>query len=275
MTLLSNTYGKDRVRVLRVIRGADGIHQVHEAEVCAMLEGDFAATYLTGDNAKVTPTDTIKNTIQVLAQKHLGPAPEAFALALADQFLKAYPQAEQARVEVRARRWERLGAHPHAFRGEATALPFGRVTMTRTETKVEGGLSELLVLKSTGSAFKGYPKDGYTTLPETDDRILATQVDAAWLFADRHADFTETADAILQALLKTFADEFSPSLQNTLYLMGQAALHKAPAIREIHLAMPNKHYLPVPFQPFGLENRKEIFLPTDEPHGQIEARIGR
>ncbi|MDE1171227.1 MAG: urate oxidase [Verrucomicrobium sp.] len=272
--LLTNTYGKGRVRVLRVVRGAEGRHDVYEAEVKAMLEGDFAATYLTGDNGKVTPTDTVKNTVQILAQKHLGPCPQAFALALGDYFLSAYPAVAKARVEVTLRRWERYAGRPHTFQGGSSGLPYGRVEIDRENCRVEGGVRGLLVLNSTNSAFKGYPKDAYTTLPETDDRILATQVDATWLYAARGADFAADA-AILETLLTTFADTFSPSLQNTLYLMGQAALEKVPAIEEIHLAMPNKHYLPVNFAPFKLENPGEIFLPTDEPHGQIEARLGR
>ena len=280
MPLASQRYGKERVRVLRVRRAADGTHQVHEVDVGVSLEGDFADTYLTGDNAKVVATDTIKNTVQVLAQAHLDAVPENFALALGDHFLGRYAQIGCVRVEVAVRPWDRYASggedHPHAFVGRTSGTPFTRVEMNRSEpARVASGLREVLVLKSTASSFKGYPRDEFTTLPETDDRILATKMAATWTFADRTADFAAANAAIPAALLRTFAAEFSPSLQRTLCQMGEAALAAAPAISDIHLAMPNKHYLPVNFQPFGRENRGEIFLPTDEPHGQIEARIVR
>ena len=143
------------------------------------------------------------------------------------------------------------------------------------ETRVESGCRDVLLLKSTASAFKGFPRCEFTTLPETDDRILATKLTATWTFAHRDAGFAAANAAIPAALLDTFAGEFSPSLQHTLFRMGEAALAAAPEVTDIHLVMPNKHYLPVNFRPFGRENPNEIFLPTDEPHGQIEARIVR
>ena len=284
MPLASQRYGKDRVRVLRVRRGADGVHEVYEADVSVSLEGDFADTYLTGDNAKVVATDTMKNTVQVLAQEHLGAVPERFALALADHFLDCHAQVERARIEVSVRPWDRYAppstvagtGHPHTFTGRTSGTPFTRVVAGRTEpVRVESGWREVLLLKSTASAFKGFAQTEFTTLPETDDRILATKMAATWTFADRDADFAAANAAIPAALLETFATEFSPSLQRTLFQMGEAALAAAPAVTDIHLAMPNKHYLPVNFQPFGRENPGEVFLPTDEPHGQIEARIVR
>ena len=289
MPLASQRYGKDRVRVLRVVRGADGVHEVHEVEVSVSLEGDFADTYLTGDNSQVVPTDTIKNTVQVLAQDYLGASPEVFALALNDHFLARYAQIERVRTEVAVRPWDRYAPattsgggeplHPHTFVGRAAGAPFTRVASGRTvgggETRVESGCREVLLLKSTASAFKGFPRCEFTTLPETDDRILATRMAATWTFTGRDADFAAVNAAIPGALLDTFAGEFSPSLQHTLLRMGEAALAAAPGITDIHLAMPNKHYLPVNFQPFGRENHGEIFLPTDEPHGQIEARVVR
>jgi urate oxidase len=165
--------------------------------------------------------------------------------------------------------------HPHVFVGGGPGKPFTRVAMTRDETEISSGIRDLLLLKSTASAFKGFPRDEFTTLPETGDRILSTSMEAAWTFTDRKVDFTATNHAVIAALLKTFATEFSPSVQNTLYLMGQAALAVAPTITTISIAMPNKHYLPIDLKPFDLSNANDIFLPTDEPHGQIEACIRR
>jgi urate oxidase len=280
MQIASQLYGKDRVRVLRVRRGPDGIHTVYEVEVSVALEGDFSATYLTGDNSKVVETDTMKNTVHVLAKKHLDDVLEEFPLALAHHFLERYPQVSRAVTHATSRPWDRYRApdgagHPHSFIGRATVLPFSRVDATREGTTVQSGVKDVLILKSADSAFVGYPRCEYTTLPETKDRILATRMEATWTFVPQASSYAKTNEAILHALLGTFAEEFSPSVQNTLFLMGSAALRAAPEISDIHLAMPNKHYLPIDFQPFHLENNNEIFLPTDEPHGQIEAHITR
>jgi len=278
--LASQRYGKERVRVLRMHRGAMGVHTVHEIEASVSLEGDFSATYLTGDNSQVVATDTMKNTVQVLAQKYLGDVLEEFALALASHFLNRYAQVSRAIIEVTSRPWDRYQTpdgtmHPHTFIGHARSLPFTRIDATRKDTMLQSGVKDVLMLKSTDSAFIGYPKCEYTTLPETKDRILATRMKAIWTFAPQTSGYTKTNETILSALLDTFASEFSPSVQNTLFLMGSAALAAAPEISDIHLAMPNKHYLPINFKPFNLENNNEIFLPTDEPHGQIEALITR
>lgn len=280
MQLASQRYGKDRVRVLRVCRGASGIHTLHEVEASVALEGDFPATYLTGDNSQVVPTDTMKNTVQILAQTYLSDVLEEFALALARHFLKRYPQVSRATIEVTSRPWDRYQMHdgtkhPHTFTGRTTFLPFSLLEATREQEILQSGVKDVLILKSTDSAFVGYPRCEYTTLPETKDRILATRMEATWTFTPQASSFAKTNAVIVSALLDTFAKEFSPSVQNTLFLMGSAALAVASEISDIHLAMPNKHYLPVNFKPFALENNNEIFLPTDEPHGQIEARLTR
>lgn len=278
--IISQRYGKRRVRVLRVVRGADNTHTVHEVEVAALLDGDFSGAYLSGDNSQVVPTDTVKNTIQVLAQKHLGADLEGFALTLSDHFLSRYTQISRVYLEISSRPWTRYTRtdgtpHPHVFLGEMGLTPFARVEMSRTGVQVASGVRDLLILKSTASAFKGYPKCEYTTLPETDDRILSTRMEGGWTFLGRDVNFAKANTTIISALLETFAETFSPSIQNTLYLMADAALRAAPEVTDIYLAMPNKHYLPVDFTPFGRENHNEIFLPTDEPHGQIEARVSR
>ncbi len=278
--LVSQRYGKARVRVLRIVRQAGGIHAVHEVTASVMLQGDFSDAYLSDDNHQVVATDTMKNTVHALAREHLTDVIEHFALALGNHFLGKYAHVSRVEIELVSTPWERYsppgGApHPHTFLGTGVGKPFTRVAMTRDETVVASGVRNVLLLNATGSAFKGFPRDEYTTLPETDDRILSTSMDSTWTFTQPKGDFAAANAAILPALLDVFATEFSPSVQNTLYLMGQAALAAAPAISTISIAMPNKHYLPINLQPLGLPNANEIFLPTDEPHGQIEACIGR
>lgn len=273
-------YGKDRVRVLRVRRESSGIQSVHEVEVSVALEGDFARAYLSDDNSQIVATDTIKNTVHVLAQQYLGDVIEDFSLALARHFLAKYSQVERITIELTLRPWDRYETpegrmHPHAFTGRITSIPYSRVEATREGELIQSGVRDVLLLKSTASAFVGYPRCDYTTLPETNDRILATKLQATWTFQPGTTFFVKTNAIISSVLVETFAKEFSPSVQNTLFLMGSAALEACSDIVAIHLAMPNKHYLPINFSPFHLENHNEIFLPTDEPHGQIEARVIR
>jgi urate oxidase len=278
--LISQRYGKARVRVMRVVRKDGGIHAVHEVTASVMLQGDFSDAYLSDDNHQVVATDTMKNTVHVLAHGNLGNVLEDFAFLLGDHFLSQFAHVSRVEIELVATPWERYvaadgAAHPHAFVGAGPGRPFTRVAMSRTETAIASGVRGVLLLKSTASAFKGFPRDDYTSLPETDDRILSTSMDASWTYTRRDANFSSGNAMALSALLETFATEFSPSVQNTLYLMGRAALDAVPAIDTVSLAMPNKHYLPLNLQPFGRPNDHEIFLPTDEPHGQIEATIGR
>jgi urate oxidase len=278
MKLLSNRYGKARVRVMKILR--DGAtHTIKEIDVAALLTGDFAASYTAADNSKVVATDTIKNTINVLAKEHLGLETERFASSVAQHFLKRYEQVESASVEIFAKHWQRIevddAPHPHAFRAGSEAKMWTRVVASRSSHLVESGVHDLVILKSTGSGWAGYPKDEYTTLPETNDRILATSFDATWTWSAEPADYNATNDAIIAAMLSVFANNFSPSAQASVYGMGEAALEACPEIARVDMKMPNKHCLLINLKPFGMENKNELFVPTDQPHGQIEGTVVR
>lgn len=276
--LLGQRYGKARVRVLKILR-RDHVHTVKEIDVTALLEGDFASSYTAADNTKVIPTDTIKNTINVLAHQHLGEEIERFALVLADHFLKRYPQVQKAEIQIAERGWNRMQIdgqpHPHSFRAADASRKFTNIVRTNESQTVQSGVRDLLILKSTGSGFENYPKDEFTTLPETADRILATTLSATWTFIKSPADYNAANESILSAMLNVFADNYSPSAQTTLFQMGEAALAICAEVSQIDIAMPNKHYLTINLSPFGLENKNELFVPTEEPHGQIEASVAR
>lgn len=278
MKLTQHHYGKAKVRVMKVTRtGAQ--HNLKELEVSVMLRGDFDASYTRAENRLVVPTDTMKNTVYALAREKLGVETEDFGLALGEHFLKTYPQVEQANIGLSERGWERMAVgaqpHPHAFIQKNTARTFAQVACTRGGSSVESGIEDLLILKTTGSGFEGYVKDRFTTLPPTKDRIMATKLKATWTYEKRPAKYSTTNDAILEAMLAVFARNYSPSVQVTLFQMGEAALQAAPEISQVSLAMPNKHCLLVNLAPFGLDNPNEIFVPTDEPHGQIEGTVTR
>jgi urate oxidase len=276
--LVSCRYGKGRVRVLKILREG-AVHRIKDISAAALLEGDFASSYTAGDNSKVVATDTIKNTINVLAKDHLGDEIEKFAIFLGQHFLQKYAQVQSARIDISERDWRRLDVngkpHPHSFASGSEARMFTSLKCDRESQTIQSGIRDLVILKSTGSGFENYPRDEFTTLRETSDRILATSFSATWTFSKLPANCRDTNERILSAMLKVFAENFSPSAQTTLFQMGEAALAASAEITQVDLAMPNKHCLLIDLSPFGLENKNEVFVPIDEPHGQIEASVAR
>ena len=278
MKLIQHNYGKARVRVLKVMR-AGKVHSLKELDVKVMLQGGFHASYTQADNRLVVATDSIKNTVNVLAKTRLGAETEAFGVALGEHFLKTYRHVSRVEVDLQEHCWERIciqrKAHDHSFAEKSAARPFARIVATRKKVEVESGIEELFILKSTASGFENFLRDEFTTLPETGDRILATKLKAVWAYRRKPNNYAATNAKVLEAMLGAFAKNFSPSVQVTLFEMGGAALKVAPEISQVHISMPNKHCLAVNLAPFGLENKNELFVPTDEPHGQIEGTVSR
>jgi len=274
----SNSYGKSRVRMLKVRRGADR-HEVVEVTVAIALKGDFAAAHLKGDNAAVLPTDTMKNTVYTLGKGHGIETIESFALHLGTHFVGQDANVTAARVTIGEKLWRRVrtgdGEHPHAFISGGDERRWCEGAVTRTGVTIESGIDGLVLIKTTDSAFAGFKKDKYTTLKETDDRVLSTSVTARWAYRDARADFAPGREAIRRALIETFAGHKSASVQQTLYAMGERALAACSAIDSIRLSLPNRHYLLADLSPFGMSNENEVFVPTDEPHGLIEATVER
>jgi len=277
VTLAENSYGKQAVRLVTVRRRPDR-HELQDVTVAIRFEGDFAAAYTDGDNQGVFPTDTMKNTVYALAAEHPFDDIEDFGLALADHFLSQSPRASSVRIELTEHLWEPIEAggavHPHAFRQAGSERRTAEVTRDRQGVRVLAGLADLVVMKTAKSAFEGFPRDRYTTLPETADRILATAVRATWRYSRPHVAFGRLWHEVRRVLLETFAEHDSRSVQHTLYAMGEAVLETLD-VEEIHLAMPNRHHIPVDLRPFGMENRNEIFVATPEPYGLIEGTVRR
>ena len=275
--LAENSYGKSGIRLVKVIRGEDS-HRIRDLTVSIALEGDFEAAHVAGDNSAVLPTDTMKNTVYALARTHPVDSIESFALALSAHFLREDGPASVARVGISERPWEPLagaGKTSHAFLRPGAERRVTRVARTRAGVSVESGIEDLTILKSAGSGFAGYARDRYTTLKETEDRILATALEALWLYEPREIRWELAAGAVRSTLLETFAGHASASVQHTLHAMGQAVLDRHAAVSRIRLTMPNKHHLLVDLSPFGLENPNEIFVATEEPYGRIEATLKR
>jgi urate oxidase len=271
-----NQYGKAETHVVRVTRGAE--HELKDMTVSIALAGDFAATHLTGDNSHVVPTDTQKNTVFAFAKDPVGEI-EDFALRLARHFVSDHRAVQRARVAIAEQPWARITVagrpHPHAFEKDGSEQRLTAVTCTEDSEWVVSGITGLTLLKSTGSEFRGYRQDHYTTLPETRDRVLATAVDARWRYAGEDVDWMAARREARRLLVETFANKHSLSLQQTLYAMGEAVLEARPEIAEIRLSMPNKHHFVVDLQPFGLNNENEVFYASDRPYGLIEGTVTR
>jgi urate oxidase len=267
-----NRYGKAEVRLVRVFRDGD-THSLADFTVSIALSGDLEATHLTGDNSGVLPTDTMKNTVYAFAKEYGVGEPEQFALVLARHFVSTQTQVHGAKITVASDGWDRLG--PHSFRRSGSYTRTCVVTVAEAGTQVVSGLTGLVLLNSTASEFHGYPKDRYTTLPETTDRILATAVDAKWRHRTDRTDFAGSFAGVLDALTEAFVNTYSYSLQQTLFSMGSRVLESRPEVAEIRLTLPNKHHYLVDLAPFGMANRNEVFVAGDRPYGLIEGTVTR
>jgi urate oxidase len=277
-TLGANRYGKCDVRLVKVARLPDR-SDIKEIKGNIFLEGDFKSCYHAGDNSRILPTDTLKNTVYALARNHSLDPIEDFALALVNHFLADNPQVERVSVELVETLWNRIavGGEPQCatFEQQGPEKHTCAVAGSREKVSVSSGVDGLVLLKASGSAFQGFIRDGFTTLPETKDRLLKTDIRAEWRFADAKLPFNDLWRAVLETLKLAFARHQSRSLQHTLFEMGQAVLSSIAEIEEIYLTMPNKHCHLVDLSPFGLDNPNEVFVPSDEPYGLIEARLTR
>jgi urate oxidase len=273
-----NRYGKAENRVVRVYRDT-ARHEIRDLNVSTSLRGDFEAAHTAGDQSHVLPTDTQKNTAFAFAKKHGVTSPEDYAIALATRLLDATPAATGARVEVEEYPWERIAVdgegHDHAFVRRDGGVRTTAVDVTADATVVQSGLKDLVVLKSTGSEFRGFLRDDYTTLPEADDRVLATSLTASWQFVAGDHAWNESYDDIRRRLLAAFATTYSRALQETLYAMGTAVLEARPEVAEISFSAPNRHHHLVDLSPFGIDNEGEVFIAADRPYGLIEATVTR
>jgi len=276
MTLGWHRYGKSRVRLVRVDRSREP-HQFVDLTIDVHLEGEFDAVYTDGDNASCLPTDTMKNTVYALSRRAPIAHAEAFASELAAHFA-AEPSVSRVEISATEQPWAPISVggrpHPHAFLQAGSEQWTTTVVREAETTRVSAGLTDLVVLKTTDSSFSGFPRDRYTTLRETDDRMFATSITAVW---DYRVGFTlfDARAAIRCALLETFAVHDSRSVQHTLHAMATAALDACDAVTAITLTLPNRHHILVDLTPFGLDNPNEVFVATDQPYGLIEATVRR
>jgi urate oxidase len=215
--------------------------------------------------------------VYVLARQHTIESIEEFGRVLGWHFLDRLSHVYAVQINVEQTPWERIGHHNCAFVQSKKEQRRARLKLTREGAVITSGIRDLQILKTSQSGFSGYMKDKYTTLPETDDRLLGTVLDADWTLSSesQQIDFNQVHADIRNTLLDCFATHKSLSVQHTLYAMGEAALARFSQIQEIRLTMPNKHCLLFDLSRFGLDNPNQIFVPTDEPSGYIEAGLSR
>jgi urate oxidase len=277
--LAENRYGKSRVRLMKVVRGPKG-NDLREWTVQVLLTGDFDSAHYEGDNSKILPTDTMKNTVYSVARKSSATSMEDYAKELIDFLLGRNAQVTSASVSIESTMWKRLMVdgkpHPTSFmRGSGEVQTTTVLREQSTAFQILSGFKDLVVMKTADSGFEGYIKDDLTTLKETSDRLFCTAVTANWHYTSTTLDFDSTRKSLREAMLQTFANHKSKSVQETLYEMGKSALEAVSETDQIDLIMPNKHCLLVDLSRFGQDNPNEIFVPTDEPAGHIEARVRR
>jgi urate oxidase len=277
--LAESAYGKSKVRLVHVTRQGSR-HTLRDLTLAIRFEGQYESSYTAGDNRDVLPTDTMKNTVYAIAARDGVAEPEALGLTLARHFIERNPKLQRVRVDLTEHPWRPIEIrgrdHGQAFMRRGPDTRTATVRVARDRQSVGAGVKDLVVLKSGRSAFAGFPRDEYTTLPETSDRLLATAVTARWRYDSGVDDQFDTRwQAVRQTLLETFAEHDSRSVQHTLHAMGQAVLDSVDEVIAIRLVMPNRHHLPCDVSRFGLPDRHEVFIPTEEPYGLIEATLRR
>jgi urate oxidase len=270
----ANNYGKSEVRLVKVTRGPER-HELVDLTVDVALEGDFDAAHVKGDNTGLLATDTMRNTVYALARTHPVDEIEAFGIALVERYLEAGPSVTRATVRLAQHPWARIGADPHSFQRGNGGTRVATVSSDGSELSIEAGIDDLLVLKTTGSGWSGFHREEFTSLKETDDRIMATIVTARWDYRDTDVDWGATWHGARDTILASFGDHFSPSVQFTLHRMGDAVLQAYPDVERIRFSLPNKHHLLYDLDRFGLDNPNMIFHATTEPYGLIEGTVER
>lgn len=266
-----NRWGKSDVRISKLHR-SNGEDSLTDLTVQVLLEGDVEPAHTEGDNSAVLPTDTMRNTVYCLAQDQLADDLEAFAALLCDHFLER-DDVTGATVSIAERLWSRVG--PTGFTGGGSERRTTRVSKSLGDRQTWAGIEGLVVLKTTGSAFSGFPRDRFTVLPEAEDRILATSITATWHYSTIPADTTATWEKVREIILDSFFGEWSASVQHQGWLMAQAVLEAIPEIDQADFHLPNQHHLPFDISRFGMESEGTVFQPVSEPYGDIGFTVTR
>jgi len=292
-------YGKIDIRVMKLNRHPNGVHEPRELTVQTLLYGDFAEAWTIGSNKKIVATETQKNTVYQLAKSHDLSSPEEFGKVVAEHFLKTYDWITKVKVTLVEHPWGRISIdgkpHKHAFTKTSQHLRKATVTAPRGGVPIiTGGIENLIVLKTTQFSFEqfvGHPgshmpvdPSGWTTLKEAKDRNFSTAVKSGWTYSTPNAPFNDCFDKVMSAFIHKFAGPPdtgvpSPSAQETGYNMCMAAVEDcAPHLLDISLETPNLHYMPLSTQSVPEHMHapnNDVFFPISGPSGFISCTVSR
>ncbi|RLZ02808.1 urate oxidase [Kocuria tytonicola] len=269
-----NQYGKAENHVVRIHRGTER-HVIRDLVVTSQLRGDFDAVHTQGDNGHCVPTDTQKNTVFAFVQQYGVNSPEELLLKLSEHFTSEFEWVSGGRWAADEHAWDRINDSNHCFVQNKQEVRTSVLVTDGEKQTVISGFKDLTVLKSTESGFHGYPRDRYTTLPETTDRIMSTDVATRWRYNTTDVDFDAVYADVKKIILEKFTDHYSRALQETLYLMGKAVIEAHPEIDEIKFSCPNKHHFVYDLSFCDLPNDNETHYAADRPFGLIEATVQR
>jgi urate oxidase len=233
-----NYYGKADVIVYRLHR--DGAQPpVLGAAVTMLLYGDaFWPTYATGDNTNLVATDSMKNFIQRETLNFEGADLESLCRFLAEKFLRTYPQTEGIQLSAIEIPYAALAGGNVAFAPSGPDRALASIEMRRGGETVEmrSGIHGFKLLRLGGSAFTGFVRDQYTTLPEILNRPLHMWLDLEWTCA-----VPMSLSAPVRRLVHQVFHEFeSGSIQQVIYQMGTRMLAELPEIAEVRLEANNR-----------------------------------
>lgn len=297
--LADSTYGKDNVKFLKVKKDASNpkLQEIMEATVQVLLRGNFDVSYTKADNSPIVATDTVKNTILILAKTNDVWPTEKFAAKLALHFTSKYAHVSGLSIKIYQDKWVKFDVDGkqslHSFVHQGPEKKIVELDYNKTsgpnQYELSTSIKDLTVLKSTNSMFYGYNDCEYTTLKPTNDRVLSTDIYSKWdwycnklgslqTLSNGSCDdiFDNVFNIAREITLDIFAKENSPSVQATMYNMATAILAKSPQVKFVSYELPNKHYISFDLKWFqGLENNNELFYPSPHPNGLIKCKVGR
>lgn len=273
--LTSNRYGTSHVRLLKVKRDEVG-SQVFEWCVKTIFTGDFEASFELGDNARILPADTVKNSVFSLARNSRAACPEEFAQELIGYILDWNSQIESVEVSIEEQPWDAIDSIPSAFRRRCPEVWTTSAIGSRTTgIRIRSGIRGFKMVKTDHSSFQGFIKDSMTTLPDTSERLLGFEATVRWTYAGRDHMFDSLRSKILDLLSFAFADHESFSEQHTLQIMGRQVLDSIPEVVDLEFEVQSLRFECVDLSRFGQDNPNEVFSVSREPFGYVEAKFTR
>ena len=282
-TVVSAHYGKARIPVMKIERSGEQ-HSVFQAVIAVDTEGERVVdAYTRSDNSAIVATDTMKNFVYACVFREPIRSLEDLARHVGREHLRQFPTMSRVVATVDEVAWERI-EHRQDGRVEADRISFlqrgretdyARADCRRDGVAIEAGFRGLTLLKTTDSAFGDYAVDEYTTLPFTEDRVLATNATVDWKVREGDLDYAAIRGQVKAITIERFARFRSRSVQELSYEIGRTVLERCPDVLEISLNLPNLHCNLLDLSRFGLRNEDTVYVPTDSPHGDLYVTVAR